>query len=390
MSEAGATPRLRQFLRVLASLAYALVRPWPLQPMVAAPLLFLFAIWTSISYIVTSAVDLPPPRPWEAAASVFLPTLMVLAVYAAMWRLYGGLRTPSWLAYYGAVFAAVALATAAFLLPLQASLASLSDVRGAWANASSPVATFVRLLVFLLILNAAFGWTGRRLQGQADRAEQAVAQLREQERQFVESEERARRIAAEFLHDRVQADLLVVAIELRKTADDAPEDLARRINSITEVVETMRRSDVRDTSRRLSPMVQATGLAAALQTLAERWSPAMQVTVSLAGDAVPAESAAEKADVALGIYRIVEQALLNAGAHGHAQQVQVSIDVVTRGGSDWIRVLIRDDGRGFDPATASSGGGFATSQVWARLMGGEWSVTSRPGEGASVTAWIPR
>ena len=384
------TSGLRRFLRLVGSLAYAVVRPWPLQPVVAAPLLLLFAIWVSISYIVTSAVDLPPPQAWEAAASAFLPTLMVLAVYAAMWRLYGGLRTPSWLAYYAAVFAAVALATAAFLLPLQASLRSLSDVQGAWANASSPVATFLRLLVFVLLLNAAFGWTGRRLQGQADRAEQAVAQLREQERQFVGSEERARRIAAEFLHDRVQADLLVVAIELRKTADDAPDDLSRRINSITEVVETMRRSDVRDTSRRLSPMVQATGLAAALQTLADRWSPAMNVTVSLADNAIPADTAGAETDVPLGIYRIVEQALLNAGAHGHAQQVHVSIEVVTRAGSDWIRVLIRDDGGGFDPATASSGGGFATSQVWARLMGGDWWVTSRAGEGAAVTAWIPR
>lgn len=390
MSEAGATEKLRQMLRVLASLAYALVRPWPLQPMVAAPLLFLFAIWTSISYIVTSAVDLPPPRAWEAAASVFLPTLMVLAVYFAMWRYYAGLRTPPRLAYYGAVLAAVLLATAAFLLPLQASIESLSDVQGAWAPASSPVATFLRLLVFVLLLNAAFGWTGRRLQGEAQRAEQALAQLRDQERQFVESEERARRIAAEFLHDRVQADLLVVAIELRKTSDDAPDDVARRINSITEVVESIRRSDVRDTSRRLSPLVQATGLGAALQSLAERWSPAMHVAISLPDDVLPEGPAGAGADVPLGIYRIVEQALLNAGAHGHAQQVHVSIDVVPRGGRDFIRLLVRDDGGGFDAAKVASGGGFATSQVWARLMGGEWSVTSRPGEGASVTAWIPR
>ena len=382
--------RLRGFLWFVASLAYALIRPWPLQPMVAAPLLLLFAIWASISYIVTSAVDLPPPSVWETVASIFLPTLIILGIYFAVWRRLGGRQRPSWGVYYAVVVVAVALATAAFLLPLQSSIASLSDIQGAWAPASSPVATFLRLLVFVLLLNAAFGWTGQRLQGEAQRAEQALAQLRDQERQFVESEERARRIAAEFLHDRVQADLLVVAIELRKTADDAPDDVARRINSITEVVESIRRSDVRDTSRRLSPMVQATGLAAALQALAERWSPAMHVAISLADDVLPEESAGAGADVPLGIYRIVEQALLNAGAHGQAQRVHVSIDVATRAGSDWIRVLIRDDGRGFDPATASSGGGFATSQVWARLMGGEWSVSSRPGEGASVTVWIPR
>jgi two-component system sensor histidine kinase DegS len=97
----------------------------------------------------------------------------------------------------------------------------------------------------------------------------------------------------------------------------------------------------------------------------------------------------EDPDRALGIYRIVEQALLNAAAHGHAEQAQVSVTEQMRDGQPWVRVHVTDDGAGFDPASADSGGGFATSQVWARLLNGQWSVESQPGNGATVTGWIP-
>ena len=259
------------------------------------------------------------------------------------------------------------------------------------APVPAPVATFLHYLTLLLALHIAIGIIGSRVSESSQRAEDALVKLNEQERRFVASEERARRIAAEFLHDRVQADLLVIAMELRRVGEDAPEDLARRIASITEAVETVRHSDVRDTSRSLSPLVQATGLASALTALADRWAPAMRVSLNVA----PSVGALEEGslndpDRALGIYRIIEQALLNAAAHGHATQTQVSVTEQQRAGSTWIRIHVTDDGVGFDPAAAETGGGFATSQVWARLLDGEWSVDSRPGQGATVTAWVPQ
>lgn len=243
----------------------------------------------------------------------------------------------------------------------------------------------VHYLLLLLILHTSIGIIGSRMSDSAARAQEALARLGTQERRFVAAEERARRIAAEFLHDRVQADLLVIAIELRRVAEQAPPDVAAQIASITEAVETMRLTDVRDTSRSLSPLVQSTGLASALTALAQHWQPALTVTVSIDESiGAPGDPDAD-ADLALGIYRIVEQALLNAAAHGGAQQAQVSI--TRREGR--IRVQVSDDGSGFDPASAVTGGGFAVSEVWARLLGGTWEVASTPGTGATVTAWLP-
>lgn len=308
---------------------------------------------------------------------------VVVAFEWVVWRLTTsqGRSQPVWA--YVLMMVAGALGAVAFRIVMQ-------HFQGLPQTTPTPVVTFMHYIVLIVILHVSIGLIGSRVSKSALRAEEALTQLSEQERRFVVSEERARRIAAEFLHDRVQADLLVIAIELRRVSADAPEDLSRRLASIAEVVESVRHDDVRDTSRALSPLVQSTGLASALGSLADRWSPALQVSLSIGDGIAPSSPDPHEADLALGIYRIVEQALLNAAAHGQARQAQVSVSAQARQGVAGVRVLITDDGDGFDPSVATSGGGFATSQVWARLLGGEWSVQSQPGRGTTVTAWVPR
>ena len=308
---------------------------------------------------------------------------VVVAFEWVVWRLTTprGRSQPVWA--YVLMMVAGALGAVVFRTVMQ-------HFQGLPQTTPAPFITFMHYIVLIVILHVSIGLIGSRVSKSAQRAEEALTQLNEQERRFVVSEERARRIAAEFLHDRVQADLLVIAIELRRVSADAPEDLSRRLASIAEVVESVRHDDVRGTSRALSPLVQSTGLASALGSLADRWSPALKVSLSIDDDIAPSSPDPHEADQALGIYRIVEQALLNAAAHGQARQAQVSISAQPRQGVAGVRVLITDDGVGFDPSVATSGGGFATSQVWARLLGGEWSAQSSPGRGTTVTAWVPR
>lgn len=319
---------------------------------------------------------------------VLLSLLLAATAVTAMWLVWalttvGGRRQPVWA--YILMLVVGALGTVAFRVVAQ-------GLQGIPEPIPAPAAVFIHYVILIFILQTSIGVIGSRVSESAQRAEDALAKLNEQERRFVASEERARRIAAEFLHDRVQADLLVIAMELRRVAADAPDDVARRIASITESVETVRLSDVRDTSRSLSPLVQSTGLSSALTVLADRWAPAMRVSVHIGpgiGSLDPGGGMADP-DRPLGIYRIVEQALLNAAAHGRAAQAQVSVTEQRRDGRPFIRIHVTDDGTGFDVDSATSGGGFATSQVWARLLGGEWSVESQIGDGATVTAWIPQ
>ena len=55
-----------------------------------------------------------------------------------------------------------------------------------------------------------------------------------------------------------------------------------------------------------------------------------------------------------------------------------------------LRLLVRDDGRGFDPEEVTSNG-FGLNQMKERVVavGGTLQVDSQPGEGTTVMAQLP-
>jgi signal transduction histidine kinase len=56
-----------------------------------------------------------------------------------------------------------------------------------------------------------------------------------------------------------------------------------------------------------------------------------------------------------------------------------------------VLLEIHDDGEGFDlpKANISLGHGLANMQTRARGVGGDIEITSEPGEGTTVLAWVP-
>jgi len=85
------------------------------------------------------------------------------------------------------------------------------------------------------------------------------------------------------------------------------------------------------------------------------------------------------------LYRIVQEALSNAIKHGDARRVTVEIaeDHTT------VRVMIRDDGNGFDPTTKTDGFGVLGMQEQAELLGGTFRIESEPTQGTTVRAELP-
>ena len=86
-----------------------------------------------------------------------------------------------------------------------------------------------------------------------------------------------------------------------------------------------------------------------------------------------------------GVYRIVQEALTNAGKHGAATSVVVRVIADDR----QVNINVRDDGRGFDPNTATAGFGLAGIRERVELLGGDLWVTSTPGQGTTVAATLP-
>jgi signal transduction histidine kinase len=91
---------------------------------------------------------------------------------------------------------------------------------------------------------------------------------------------------------------------------------------------------------------------------------------------------------AFALFHICQEALANSAKHASASKVSVTLWTT----DDRVLMEIHDDGRGFDmeKMSKSLGHGLANMQTRARAIGGEVDITSSPGEGTTVLAWVPR
>lgn len=89
------------------------------------------------------------------------------------------------------------------------------------------------------------------------------------------------------------------------------------------------------------------------------------------------------------VYRVAQEALNNVLAHAAATSVSLSLAV--RDGS--IRLLVRDDGKGFHPDRALKADrksiGLRGMKEMAEILGGRIDVRSAPGKGSSIALTLP-
>ena len=91
---------------------------------------------------------------------------------------------------------------------------------------------------------------------------------------------------------------------------------------------------------------------------------------------------------AMALFHICQEALANVAKHAGASKV--NIDVWTT--VDRVLMEVSDDGHGFDLVTANKavGHGLANMQTRMANVSGDLDITSAPGEGTSILAWVPR
>jgi len=109
----------------------------------------------------------------------------------------------------------------------------------------------------------------------------------------------------------------------------------------------------------------------------------VDVTYNAAGDIQ-----AIRGDTAVCVFRVSQEALRNAIAHGHASHVTVSVAATKRG----VELAVADDGKGFEPAEARRNGaglGLVSMEERAHLAGGDLTIASRPGNGTVISLRLP-
>ncbi|HVT35372.1 MAG TPA: sensor histidine kinase [Nevskiaceae bacterium] len=204
-------------------------------------------------------------------------------------------------------------------------------------------------------------------------------------------EEERRRLARE-LHDGLGQTLTALANQLQRIHDDAAAQsnlgLGHRLSDALDITRGALH-DTRELSRLLRPtLLDDLGLEAALKwlgrTLGERAGLAIEVHSTL-GDARMAP------DLETLVYRITQEALTNVIKHSGAKQAQI---VLTRAPQE-LKLLVHDDGRGFEPAAQATpekgalAGGLRGMRDRAELFGGRVRLRSEPGEGTSVELALP-
>ena len=129
------------------------------------------------------------------------------------------------------------------------------------------------------------------------------------------------------------------------------------------------------------------GPGAAIRALADRVARAgleLDVSVDLAWEQGRA-CQRHTPELEVAIYRLVQEALTNATKHGRARHAVVEIIEDERA----VRITVRDDGDGFDPATGTDGFGLLGMHERVELLDGTLAIDSAPGQGTTVEIALP-
>jgi signal transduction histidine kinase len=256
------------------------------------------------------------------------------------------------------------------------------------------------IVIGLLVACFAF-WHVGRLEREIHRQRLAEAQnRRDLERlsaRLVDVQENERRNLARELHDEVGQALTAIKMDVGVALRSPSLDQRARasLEEARGLTETTLQG-VRDLSQLLHPsMLDDFGLpeslAAYLRGVSKRTGIRADLTHRGLDTRLPA-------DVEVAIYRIVQEALTNVVRHSGAHSCSVTI---TRGARD-LRVVIEDDGRGFDPrqgaargtdpATASDarrGLGLIGMRERAQALAGRFVIENRSEGGTRVVVTLP-
>jgi two-component system sensor histidine kinase DevS len=190
------------------------------------------------------------------------------------------------------------------------------------------------------------------------------------------------------LHDGIIQSIYAVGLNLEGVSlsmDESPAEAKKQINrSIGDLNAAIR--DIRSYILDLRPhQLYDESLMEGIQRLILEFKVNTQCEVYLQGPPSGLEDLGKSQ--ALALFHICQEALANIGKHAHAKRVEVILWLV----SDRALLEIKDDGRGFDQklVRSSIGHGLANMQTRAGNAGGEVDLTSEPGKGTSVLAWVP-
>jgi signal transduction histidine kinase len=215
-------------------------------------------------------------------------------------------------------------------------------------------------------------------------------QLRLLSRQLLLAQEEERKKISRELHDVIAQTLTSINVQLATLKKEAALDarglernIARTQKLVEQSVDVVHRF-----ARELRPTVlDDLGLIPALRTFMKGFTEETGIRVRLSAFAAVEQVNGDKRTV---LYRVAQEALTNIARHAQATRAEVKIEKV----DGCLCMKIKDDGKGFEKERVLSARrgqrlGLLGMRERLDMVGGKFTVTSRPGKGTTVLAQVP-
>lgn len=224
-----------------------------------------------------------------------------------------------------------------------------------------------------------------------EQIERTNLQVRMSGQKMLQMRENERKRIARDMHDNIIQAITAFRYQLNELydsdklsiSDEESDELQHNLLNITQ--------DIRDICFDLRPpALDATGLQSAVVSLVESYHQRgdLFINVEVQGEEI-VNAIAE--DVAICLYRVLQESLLNIYKHADTRLARVSLT----GKEDSIIMEVEDAGRGFEvpdrinELVVDGHFGLMGAQEFLDTVNGVFSVESVPGKGATITAVIP-
>ncbi len=222
---------------------------------------------------------------------------------------------------------------------------------------------------------------------------------RQQAMLILQAQEEERRRLARELHDESSQNLTALLVHsevLSQTLQNMPQTMTPQamskqlqtgLHQLTQLTQKTL-ENIRTLALQLRPgVLDDLGVEAAFRWLAEDCRERLHLVVETRVDGLE-EMLREHEHSSLyatTLFRIAQECLTNAARHAQARRVVISCSR----NHGVLHLCVSDDGRGFDVTSTPGGLGITGMRERAALLGGQLAITSQPGRGTSVEAYLP-
>ena len=222
-------------------------------------------------------------------------------------------------------------------------------------------------------------------------AEETLKQSYEEIRRLSEHlqkirEEERRSIARE-IHDELGQQLTAIKMDvvwIDKKLPGEVSDIKRKLKNIIGLLDGSDQSIRKILSELRPKILDDHGLLEAIKWLGRQFTETTGIPV---GFTATEEEIKVSEQIATCMFRVCQEALTNITRYSHAKKVSVSINIFENN----IKLIIEDDGTGFDTASVQNKNSFGILGMKERVLslGGAFELVSSPGKGTKITASLP-